>query len=159
MKTVTFAKLATTALLQAIMISGSGAQTPPTRATPEPPRIVVVGNDYAFVQFPQTIASGKTVFAFRNEGHVRHELSIALLRPGITVQDAMAAIGKGDMGPLLRGDTVVGILIARPGESSGGELLTDLISGRTYVVVCTLKNSPDAEPHTTLGMYTSFEAR
>src|SRR5512132_1294575 len=64
-------------------------------AAASPPRasvqVTVVGNDYAFVQIPATIAAGNTLFSFENHGHVRHELSVALLQPGVTLQQVMQA--------------------------------------------------------------------
>lgn len=43
--------------------------------------------------------------------------------------------------------------------TSGGELLVDLQPGRRYLVICTLRDAPDASQHMTLGMIGSFEAR
>jgi hypothetical protein len=35
-----------------------------------------------------------------------------------------------------------GVIVARPGEDSGGELLVDLQPGRRYLVICTLPTRP-----------------
>ena len=56
-------------------------------------------------------------------------------------------------------DSLIGILIARPGEGSGGQLYADLISGRSYIVVCMLKDTPSSRPHTDLGMIGTFRVR
>jgi hypothetical protein len=121
-----------------------------------PPEITVVGNDYAFVQVPASVAAGKTLFSFENRGRVRHELSMALLQPGVTLQQVVDA-PPGQTVSRKFVESVVGILIARPGESSGGQLFVDLQHGRRYIIVCTLKDSPDAKRHVELGMATSFD--
>lgn len=125
----------------------------PARA---PAQVTVVGNDYAFVQIPATIAAGNTLFSFENHGHVRHELSVALLQPGVTLQQVMQA-PPGQTASRKFVESIVGILIARPGESSGGELFVDLKHGRRYIVVCTLRDTPDAQRHAELGMVTTFD--
>lgn len=134
------------------MSATASAQT--IAAGREPAKVEVVGNDYTFVQFPITVAAGKTLFSFENRGRVRHEMSVTLLKPGVTMEEVMQA-GLPRAQKLF--DRIVGILIARPGESSGGELFVDLQRGRRYVVVCTLKDTPEARPHVELGMIASFE--
>jgi len=117
--------------------------------------VTVVGNDYAFVNFPKTIVAGPTLFAFENKGKVRHELSLVLLTAGMTLQQAL------DRGLSFSGravsDSIAGILIARPGEAAGGQLYVNLLKGRSYLVVCTLRDRPDAKPHTEMGMIATFE--
>jgi hypothetical protein len=118
--------------------------------------VAIVGNDYAFVEFPKTIAAGSTALSFENRGKVRHEMSVVLLRPGVTMQDVLQR-GPGAASSKAMAEKIIGILIARPGESAGGKLLVDLESGRRYLVVCTLKDMPDAKPHVELGMVASFD--
>lgn len=120
--------------------------------------VSIVGTDYAFTKVPTTLAPGRTVIAFENKGTVRHELSIARLRPGVTVQQILDA-GPGAASGKQFTDQVIGILIARPGESSGGELLVTLEPGRRYLVICTLRDAPDAKQHSAMGMVASFEVR
>ena len=134
-------------------------QTPAqsTRAAHEQAEIAVVGNDYAFIHFPATIGAGKTLFSFENRGKVRHEMSVVLLTSGVTLEQVAQAGEKFNNRRVV--DSLVGILVARPGESSGGRLFVDLQPGRRYLVYCTLKDSPDAPRHTELGMITSFEVK
>ena len=128
-----------------------------TAAAHEPAEIAVVGNDYAFIHFPATIAAGKTLFSFENRGRVRHEMSVVLLTPGVTLEQVAQAGEKFNNRRMV--DSIVGLLIARPGESSGGKLFVNLQPGRRYLVYCTLKDTPDAPRHTELGMITSFEVK
>jgi hypothetical protein len=127
-----------------------------TAAAAQTANVAVVGADYAFLQVPDTIAAGKTLFSFENRGTVKHELSVALLKPDVTLAQVSAA-GMPAAQRLI--ERVVGILIARPGETSGGQLFADLQPGRTYLVVCSLKDAPEARPHSALGMITSFVVR
>ena len=124
--------------------------------TIEAARVAVVGTDYSFIQLPSTLAAGPTLFAFENRGTKRHEMSIALLKPGVTVERLVRPGEPITVSSRAVTDSIVGLLIARPGERSGGQLYANLLSGRSYVVVCTLKDSPDARPHTELGMIGGF---
>ena len=136
---------------------GATSRTQATSSAPdEPAHVSVTGNDYAFVDFPASIAAGKTLFSFDNRGKVRHELSMVLLQPGVTVQQVLEK-GPGAATSRAMAQRLIGILIARPGEASGGQLHVELVSGQRYLVVCTLKDAPDARPHAELGMVTSFD--
>ena len=123
-----------------------------------PKHIDVTATDFAFPDFPATIRAGPTIFSFINRGKVTHELSIARLKSGATLDDFANA--KND--PARRRDLIdrsVGILIATPGNSPDGRLLADLRKGATYVVFCNLRDKPDAPGHLMFGMYTSFTPR
>ena len=136
-----------------------GAQ--PTKATgvSEPNHVTIVGTDYAFVQLPSTLASGPTLFSFENRGLKRHELSVALLRPDVTMDEVLHGGEQISVSARTVSDSIIGLLIARPGERGGGQLYANLIAGRTYVVICTLKDTPDARRHAELGMIGSFKVR
>jgi hypothetical protein len=129
----------------------------PAQTKAEPKQIEVVGTDYAFLPLPAHISAGPTLFAFDNRGKVQHEMSISRLRPGVTPEEAIKAIRDGAK----RGDFVeraVGILIVGPGKKPDGRLLVDLMPGISYVVLCTLKDTPESPRHLMLGMYTGFRA-
>jgi hypothetical protein len=135
-------------LLAALWGSAAAAQKSPVQ-------IDVVAADYAFRPLPGNIAAGPTVFTFRNEGKVQHEMGIVRLRDGVTADDLVKLLKDGGR----RRDVVersVGILIAGPGKAPDGKLLVDLIRGASYVVLCNLKDAPDAPGHTMLGMYQAF---
>lgn len=119
------------------------------------PHVAIIGVDYAFVQLPATLVAGPTLFSFENRGTQRHEMSIALLKPGVALESLLAA-KPASVSSRAVSDSIIGLLLARPGERSGGRLYANLISGRTYVVVCTLRDTPDARQHRDLGMLGIF---
>ncbi|HWJ13208.1 MAG TPA: hypothetical protein VNS10_05650 [Gemmatimonadaceae bacterium] len=146
-------------------LAGSGfrsvsGQRPGSPQDPDPAHVAIIGTDYAFVQLPTTLAAGPTLFSFENRGSKRHELSIALLKSGVPAESLLATAGRlASLSSRAVSDSIVGILIARPTERSGGQLYVRLIAGRTYIVVCTLRDTPDAPPHMSLGMVGSFQVR
>ena len=110
----------------------------------------ITGNDYAFV-LPQHVAAGETRFSFQNEGRVRHELSIALIKPGFDPDSVVANLVAGSA----RRDFLDGqasLIVSRPDDAPGPRLLIDLLPGRAYLVVCTLRDAPDRPTHAMLGM-------
>lgn len=120
-----------------------------------PTQVAVVANEYAYIGFPTTIAAGPTLFSFENRGEVRHEMTILLLQPGLTMKDAIDA-GGAATSPRIA-ESLIGLLIARKHEKAGGALHVDLKPGRRYLVICNLKDAPDAQPHSKLGMVTTFD--
>ena len=129
------------------------AAVPRLDAQTSPAQVVIVGDDYAFLRPPATLPAGETLFAFENRGKVRHEMSLSLLKPGISADEALRAVMPGRRGLI---DKSVGILIAAPGDTSGGRLFVRLIPGRAYAIVCTLRDTPDAQQHNALGMLAAF---
>ena len=116
------------------------------------PRLVdVIGLDYAF-QAPTTLPAGSTTFRFTNKGKVAHELNIGLLKRGVTVKQFVDAMNSGRPIAELR-ESAVGVLFAEPGARASARLATDLLPGRTYMVICIFKDAPDAKRHTDMGMF------
>ena len=135
-------------LLGLALSSRLGAQRAPTQ-------VRIVGDDYAFIQPPGTVPPGEAVFAFQNRGKVRHELSIALLKPGLGPSDVLDAFAQGNRRRDLY-ETSIGVLLAFPGDTAGGRLLATLVPGRTYALICSLRDTPDALPHARMGMIAVF---
>jgi hypothetical protein len=80
---------------------------------------------------------------------------VGLLKPGISVQDYLNVVTQlGRRRDLLQ--STIGLLMASPADTSGGRLLVWLIPGRSYIMVCTLRDKPDAQPHAMLGMISGF---
>lgn len=115
--------------------------------------LTVVGTDYAFT-VADTVPAGRTRIAFTNRGLVRHELSLARLKPGVTLADVMRAQQEGKSpGDFLIG---AGVLIAEGGETDPIALSADLAPGERYAMVCFFSDSAGAPPHVALGMMKEF---
>jgi len=125
----------------------------------EPARVAIIGTDYAFVQFPTAVDPGPTLLSFENRGSKRHEMSVALLRAGVTTEVLTRRDQRMALTSRAVSDSLIGLLVARPGERSGGQLYANLISGRSYVVICNLKDTPDAQAHVDLGMIATLHVR
>ena len=146
----------------ALVVTGpmvARAQRPTVAVPSESAHVMIVGTDYAFVQLPTTLSAGPTLFAFENHGLKRHEMSMVLLKPGVAVDSLIRAGRVGAVSSRAVSDSIIGLLLARPGERSGGQLYVNLLSGRTYAVICTLRDTPDAPPHAELGMVGNFRVR
>src|SRR4051812_9578562 len=74
------------------------------------PRIRVTGNDYAFIHLPSTIRAGRTLFSFTNTGKVKHEMSVVLMKPGVTAQEVFQ-MGPAAASSRAVADQFVGILL------------------------------------------------
>ena len=122
---------------------------------PETPAIVVGGLDYTF-DLPSPVPSGPLEIAFENRGEVRHELILALLRPGATLVELTEAVVNGeDRDPFV--ERMDGILVAEPAETGLGRLIAELEPGRTYALICTFRDTPGDPTHVALGMIRTFE--
>jgi uncharacterized cupredoxin-like copper-binding protein len=120
-----------------------------------PPADSIVGVDYAFSRYPKTLAPGKHTFVFKNEGKFRHEVSMGLLKPGVTIARVVEVDKAGGNVDALF-DGAIGVLWSRPGETPLGRLDVDLLPGREYVIDCSFSNDDKSPPHYTLGMYGSI---
>lgn len=120
-----------------------------------PPQAVrIAGLDYAF-QIPAHIHAGETIFTFENRGSVRHEMSLALVKEGFGVDSVFASVLAGSA----RRNWLEGqapLIVSRPADPSGPGIWLNLLAGRTYIVICTLRDTPDAQPHVMLGMASRF---
>ena len=124
-------------------------------ATPTGHVDTIVAMDYAF-RVPPTVAPGRHTLTFVNSGKQQHEVNFALLRPGVTLDQAVKiAKANGD----LRGSVEewLGVLFAGPGTSAPGRLEVMLLSGREYMIKCDLADSDSSPPHITLGMFGSIK--
>ncbi|MEO6527929.1 MAG: hypothetical protein ABIP93_15020 [Gemmatimonadaceae bacterium] len=119
-----------------------------------PREVEIVGMDYAF-RAPSTLPGGRTTFGFSNTGKVGHELNIGLLKRDVTVQQFVDAMNAGRPVAEVR-ETSVGVLFAEPGTDAPSALSTDLLPGRTYIVICINKDTPDSKRHTAMGMFSTI---
>ena len=141
-----------TRALQPLLLASVAAIT---AAEPPPQAVLIVGSDYTF-QVPAHIRAGETLFSFENRGTVRHEMSLVLVKEGFERDSVLAGIALGAP----RRNWVDGqgaLVIGRPAEPSGPRIWMHLLAGRTYLVLCSLKDTPEAKPHVMLGMVASFQ--
>ncbi len=139
-----FASRRLSTLLSALIL---GYTTPLLAQTPR--TVVIRGLDYAF-QAPDTIPAGLTTFILDNQGTVRHELVLARLKEGHTLAEVIGAKTSVERQAVL--DGLVGLILAEHGTRALGSLVTDLTKGRTYVLICNLRDAPDKQPHLIQGM-------
>jgi len=137
------------AVVAAVLVATLASCAPSRR----PNRVTVVGVNYAFLPLPHELPSGPTEFAFENRGTVEHMLVIAPLRDGVTVDSVLNAQGAARDALIEDGN---GALQAAPGERAPGRLLMELLPGRTYLLVCPLRDAPEKPRHEALGMFSSF---
>jgi len=131
--------------LAAVLLLGF---SPPTVIAQSPRAVSVVGLDYAF-QAPDTLPAGPVTFSLLNRGTVRHEMLFFLLNEGRTLGDLLRAATPEERRPL---GSLVGLILAEPGQPAGARLVVDLVPGRSYVFLCVLRDAPAKPPHATLGM-------
>lgn len=82
-------------------------------------------------------------------------VTCAALKPGATLQQALdAQRSGGDPGVFL--ESASSVLYANPREASAARLLLDLRPGRTYAVVCLIRDTDEAPPHAAMGMVGSI---
>lgn len=115
----------------------------------------IVGFDYAF-RYPKQLTAGRHTFVFRNEGKHRHEFSVTLLKPGVTLANVVE-VDKvdGDIDPLI--DTGMGLVWAHAGAAPFGALEMNLLPGREYLIDCGFTDDDKSPPHYKLGMYGSIK--
>ena len=122
--------------------------------------VKIVGRDFSF-DAPATVRAGITTFVFENPGAVRHEVIIVPLRQGVTEQQIADAHQAGiplrkQMEQFADGEAL-GVLFAKPQQSSPGKLMVDLIRGKTYLLLCQLEDPQGMPRHNVLGMYKTFK--
>ncbi|HET8635106.1 MAG TPA: hypothetical protein VFL88_13240 [Gemmatimonadales bacterium] len=135
-----------------MLLLGLTSCSPPPAAS-QPQTITIAAHDYAFV-LPDSLRPGATAFRLKNVGKVRHEAFVLLLKPGLNMAQLFDTV-KVTGSPEAAVDETLGVLMARPGVTSSGTLLADLLPGRTYVLVCTFRDGPQDRPHFDLGMMAS----
>ena len=114
----------------------------------------VIAMDYAF-KYPLTLSPGRHTIVFRNDGKVRHEVSIILPKKGATFEQ-MFAVRKARGNTRALNEDQLGVLFAAAGESPLGRLDVNLLPGREYRIICNFMNDSTSPPHYTLGMYGSI---
>ncbi|MGB5758420.1 MAG: hypothetical protein WBM50_16010 [Acidimicrobiales bacterium] len=135
------------AVLAATLVSACGSDAPDPSAGP----VKVELADYS-ITMPDTIAGPSVEFDIVNRGSLAHELDLAQVEPGTTVEDVLAFIAQGAPDN--------GLLIADPGGATaigaGNELgYARTLGPGTYVFSCHFP-APDGMNHLEHGMITVF---
>jgi hypothetical protein len=115
----------------------------------------IVATDYSF-RYPRTLSPGRHTLVFRNEGKVRHEVSIILPKKGVTFEQ-MFAVRLAGGNPRVLNDEQLGVLFAPPASAPLGRLDVNLLPGREYRIICVFMDDPKAPRHFELGMYGSIQ--
>lgn len=111
----------------------------------------IVATEYAF-RFPPSLSPGHHTLVLRNEGKVAHELNIALLKEGVTLDEFMKVrLGNGNARLLV--DEGLGVLLTVGREAPLGRLEVNLLPGRDYRIMCIMTDDPKSPPHFALGMF------
>ncbi len=121
-------------------------------AAPSSNVVQIVGTDYAFTA-PATVPAGRTTLVFKNAGKHSHEFNIFLLKKGSTIDDflKLRRADKPQMGVVI--EAPVGVIFADPGTTGAAKLVTDLLPGREYGIICIFRDSTGTPAHYDLGMY------
>jgi len=130
--------------LATVLLLGS---SPSTLVAQSPRTVTVIGLDYAF-QAPDTLPAGPAALSLINRGTVRHELLVFLLNEGASPVEFLRSTVEQRMSL----GRPVGAIFAEPGQPAGAQLVVDLARGRSYVLLCVIRDAPDKPPHVALGM-------
>lgn len=120
------------------------------------PTDTIVATDYAFT-YPRTVKPGRHTFLFRNNGKMRHELNLSLLKKNSTLTEVLAKEKAGGNVDSLFDATDFGLLHARKGVTPFGELTLDMLPGREYLIACYFKDDDKSPEHYKLGMFGSIK--
>lgn len=108
----------------------------------------VVAGEYAFGLSATTVAAGRLPLELRNEGAEPHQLMVARLHDGVTVDDYLAAFEASEAEASALIDEAGGVNAVDPGATRTG--FADLEPG-SHVVLCYLP-SPGGPSHLHEGM-------
>lgn len=112
----------------------------------EPVAVTVSAGEYYF-KAPRRMDPGQTLLRLRNDGRETHQLAVARLAPGISIDEAIKSGGSGGTA------TPLGEVVARPGAE--GELSVRLTPG-DYVLLCFESEGRQQRPHHELGQRAQF---
>jgi len=116
--------------------------------------VTVIGLDYAF-QAPDTLPAGPATLSFLNRGKVRHEVLLFLLNEGRSAAEFLRSTQE----ERLTQGRPVGAIFADPGQPAAAQLAVDLAPGRSYMLLCIIRDAPDKPPHGALGMAKALMVR
>ena len=131
-------------MLRPLVVTASAAPV----AVPPAADVTMTLIDYDF-QLSQPLTAGHHVVRVENAGAQGHEVVIAALAPGKTLQDFIAWEAGGEKGPLPTGQWLGGVTTLNVGGHS--QFATTLAPGN-YLLLCFWPDSKDGRPHLLHGM-------
>jgi hypothetical protein len=140
----------TAAALLAATILGAGCtfQQPNPSPNPQIPSITLKGGDFNFEGPPQ-VQAGLVSITFENIGDEVHHLQLVHLKDGLTFEQFLAELPKGEAAMLASLQGIVGGV--GPLDPGGSGRVTVELNAGTYVLLCVLP-SHDGVPHLAKGM-------
>jgi len=121
----------------------------PAPAAAEPATDVTIKlTDYDF-QLSQPLTAGKHVVRVENTGAQAHEIVIAALSAGKTLQDFIAWEAGGEKGPLPTGEWLGGVTTLDVG---GHSQFAATFAPGSYLLLCFWPDAKDGKPHIMHGM-------
>ena len=114
----------------------------------------VVSRDFSFELSSEQVAAGMVDVSLRNEGAEAHQLSLARLHDGVTVDELTDELHADEVGAYDLVDFAGGVNPIGPGES--GTVQTELEPGR-YAVLCFVPSPHDGVSHVHKGMVAEIE--
>lgn len=115
--------------------------------------VSVTLTDFAFTM-PAQIEAGKQIWKVTNKGAQPHEIPVARLMPGKTLQDALRFLQAPEGAPPF--EFVGGLQALDSGRTGWAEL--DLPPGE-YIALCFVPDPASGKAHIELGMVASFQVR
>jgi len=131
-------------MMHPLVVTGG---TTPAAAEPAADATIKL-TDYDF-QLSQPLTAGRHVVRVENTGAQVHEIVIAALAPGKTLQDFVAWEEGGEKGPLPTGEWLGGVTNLDVGGRS--QFTTNLPPG-SYLLLCFWPDVKDGKPHIMHGM-------
>ena len=120
-----------------------------TPTTAEPSADVTIKlTDYDF-QLSQPLTAGTHVVRVESVGAQAHEIVIAALAPGKTLQDFIAWEAGGEKGPLPTGQWLGGVTTL---DAGGHSQFTTTFTPGSYLLLCFWPDAKDGKPHIMHGM-------
>jgi hypothetical protein len=104
--------------------------------------------DFAYVG-PDRWPAGSHMLRIESGGQQEHQLRLALLRSGASIQDWMSAAGSGKIARTVAG-------VARMGPGAVAYLPIELAAG-TYVAYCLITDPTSGREHVTMGMVRAIQ--
>lgn len=120
-----------------------------TPTTAEPSADVTIKlTDYDF-QLSRPLTAGTHVVRVESVGAQAHEIVIAALAPGKTLQDFIAWEAGGEKGPLPTGQWLGGVTTL---DAGGHSQFTTTFTPGSYLLLCFWPDAKDGKPHIMHGM-------